>query len=181
MRNKNAIHLYELDDEGNKHYICNKACGITENKATYVKSKVTCKNCLAIMKKTQGYNKQVMPLKVTMKRGKEPLIFVDGVKYRPKKVTTKKIDGDIHDDEVIFEIATDETEDKLAFIKEQLKTKINVKDVLDEIVRPMTTAQVDKLYKILKEKKPKVTKQKGCLGLKIDGGKHNTAYLSIFD
>lgn len=171
---KDRMHL--LDNDGK--YACIKAFGIASNlRATTQENLVTCGNCKRILKKI-GYKKE---MRVSMKRGKEPLIFIDGVAYRPKKMTLTKIDGDVHDGEVIYEKVKEETEEKLDYIKEQLKSKVEIKDVLDEIMRPMTTNEINRIYKILKEKKPKITTQKGCLTLKIDGGKHNTAHISLYD
>lgn len=177
---RDRIHL--LDKDGK--YACIKACGkAPEDRATTNEKNVDCWNCLRKLNIKTGLNlpKTTNGHKVTMKRGKEPLIYIDNVAYRPKKMTQIKIDGDIHDDEVIYEVAKTETDDKLDFIRDQIKRKINTNDVLDEILRPMTTQQIDKMYKILKDKKPKITKQKGCLGIKIDGGKHNSAYIQVFE
>jgi len=172
--------MHILDTDG--RYACIKACGkATEGRATTDETQVTCGNCLRRIGKSDIPSPRFATHKVEMVRGKEPMILVDGVEYRAKKVTTKKMDGQVHDDKVIFEVAKEDTKDKLEFIKDKLRPSIDVADVLEEILRPMTTAEVNKIYKILKDKKPKVTKQKGCLGLKIDGGKHNTSYIQIFE
>ncbi len=42
---KKIIHFIDKD----RNYICNKACGITESKATRWISKITCKNCMRIL------------------------------------------------------------------------------------------------------------------------------------
>ena len=43
-------HAWILKD-GDVRYLCNQACGVTEQKKAYKKSEVTCKNCLKAIKK----------------------------------------------------------------------------------------------------------------------------------
>lgn len=47
---KKTIH-WTIMKMGRKHYICNQATSITEEKTTDYHSKVTCKNCLRILEK----------------------------------------------------------------------------------------------------------------------------------
>lgn len=45
MTKNKIIHLIITVGDDDR-YICNQACGITKEKSTYDKDKVTCKNCL---------------------------------------------------------------------------------------------------------------------------------------
>ncbi len=47
---RRMIH-FEIDEDGNKHYLCNQACATHPEKRTLDKEKVTCRNCLNKLKK----------------------------------------------------------------------------------------------------------------------------------
>ena len=44
------IHRVFLDDDDRLKYYCNQACEITDNKSTSDDKKVTCKNCIQIIR-----------------------------------------------------------------------------------------------------------------------------------
>lgn len=56
IKNPHIIH-YPLKGSGRLKYLCIQACGVTSEKLTAMKEKVTCKNCKRILKK-QGLKKK---------------------------------------------------------------------------------------------------------------------------
>lgn len=112
----------------------------------------------------------------------EQTIEVEGVKYRAKYEKFKKIDNVEHSAYVVYEeIIEKEQKKKLDFIKGKLIKKVPTDLVLREILKGMFSKDIDRLYNILKKKKPKIKKHDGCLGISIDGGKRNRMYLDIFE
>lgn len=106
----------------------------------------------------------------------------EGKMFRIKKATYKKIDGIVHQDKVIFEEIDEKKEqEKIDYIKKKLIDKVPTERILEEMLKEMPTTVITKLKKLLKEKKAKVKRQDGCLGLFIDGGKHNNMYLELYE
>lgn len=112
----------------------------------------------------------------------EKVLVIDGIKYTHKRTTYKKIDGIEHVDKELF-VRLDEKKlkEKTELIKEKLKDAIPKDKLIGQVVSKMSVSEVNRIHKIITTKKPKITRQDGCLGVKIDGGKRNTAYVEIFD
>ena len=120
------------------------------------------------------------PHKIIVKADSKTII-VDGKEYKQKSIKYKKIEGVQHQDAIIFEeINKKEHNKKLSFIKNNIKKAISKDDILVEILKGLSINEINRIFSILKTKKPKITKQKGCLGIKIDGGKNNFAYIELF-
>ena len=51
INNLHIKHRIFLDEDDKIKYYCNQACNTTDEKSTYKDNKVTCKNCLLIIKK----------------------------------------------------------------------------------------------------------------------------------
>jgi len=48
-----TIHLEFIDEDKDVHYLCNQACLTTASKRTTDKEKVTCLNCLRVIKRNE--------------------------------------------------------------------------------------------------------------------------------
>lgn len=111
--------------------------------------------------------------------------IIDGKKYKEKTQKYKKIDGIIHIEKVIFEEVDDkkeeEEEERIDFLKGKLKGGISKERVIEEVLNGLSTLQLKRMEKLIKEKNAKITRQDGCLGIKIDAGKHNNMYLQIYE
>ena len=53
MEKENKIHFIIRKKISGRRYICNQACAISKGKWTSEHSKVTCKNCLEILKQNR--------------------------------------------------------------------------------------------------------------------------------
>ena len=51
MNKKILLHRVFLDNDDKFKYYCNQAVNPTDNKSTYKDNKVTCKNCINIIKR----------------------------------------------------------------------------------------------------------------------------------
>jgi len=110
------------------------------------------------------------------------ILIVGDKMYKIKRVKVKKIDGIEHEDKIIFEpVQTKEYEKKMNDIIKCIEKAITKKDILKEIVKNMSLTEIDRIHKIITTKRPKIKKQEGCLGVLIDGGKHNKVYIELFD
>jgi hypothetical protein len=106
---------------------------------------------------------------------------IDGITYKERRATFKKIDGQGHIDKVIFEpVDMCEIEEQSRFVSDKLKEGISKERIVEEIIKGMNMSQIAKLYKLLKGG-AKVKRQDGCLGILVDGGKRKKAYIQIFD
>lgn len=114
-------------------------------------------------------------------RPDQNVIEVEGKKYRQKKTKYKMVDGVEHIDKIILEEVDEKDQlEKIGFITSKLADKIPPHRIVEEIIKALPTNQLNRIFKILK-KGAKIKRQDGCLGLKIDGEKYNTAYINIFD
>ncbi len=120
-------------------------------------------------------------LQIKYLSGKNIMEF-DGKKFRPKSIKNKKIDGVEHSDyEIWEEISDTEYEKYIDIIKRKIISKIPKVRIVEEILKGYSVDVLKKISKQLIEKKAKVSRQDGCLGLKIDGGKYNSSYIEVFD
>ncbi len=128
-----------------------------------------------------------MPKKQSVYLTHDGILTIDGKEYIGSIAKTKKIDGIEHIDKQLFtEFNREEYEKKINFIAKRIKDSLEKDEVIKELVKKRALNEIDRLYKIMKEdkkQKKKITKQKGCLGLKIGTGKHKTggAYLELID
>ena len=117
----------------------------------------------------------------------EGILVIDGKEYIESIAKKKKIDGIEHLDKQLFsEFNRKECEKKIDFIVKKIKASLNKDELIKELIKKKALNEIDSLYKVLKEKKErkkKITKQEGCLGLKIGTGKPKTggAYLQLID
>jgi len=115
-------------------------------------------------------------------RPDQNIMEYNGKKFNFKVIKYKKIDGIEHEAAHIFE-EIDEVEynRKLEDIKSKLYSKVNKERILDEVMKGLSTKVIDRIYKQLQDKKTKVKRHDGCLGLLIDGGKRNKSYIQLYD
>ncbi len=108
-------------------------------------------------------------------------IEVDGVEYRPKKAKYQKTDGIEHIECLIYEEVDDkEYKTKIDFIKKKLKNKLSAERIVEEVVKDLPIPKINKIYNLLKDKKTKIKRHDGCLGLHIKN-KKKKAYIELFD
>lgn len=104
----------------------------------------------------------------------------NGMVFKQKTTKYKKIDGIEHIDKIIYEeIDIKALNKKCDYIKNKLVSKVPPHRIVEEMIKGMDTKEINRIHKLLKGG-AKVKRQDGCLGIKIDGGKHNNAYLQIF-
>ncbi len=117
----------------------------------------------------------------------EGILVVNGKEYVESIQRMKKMDGIEHTDKQLFkEFDRKGYKKKIAFISERIKEALDKDQLIRELVKKKCLFEIDNLYKILKEdkkEKKKITKQEGCIGLKIGTGKSKTggAYLELID
>ncbi len=115
------------------------------------------------------------------------VLVVNGKEYIESRMMGKKIDGIEHLDKVTYkEFKRKETEKKVSFIVDKIKKTVSKEELLKELLLKRAINEIDKLYDVLqpiKSKPKKITKQNGCLGIKIGSGKPKTGgrYLSLID
>jgi len=115
------------------------------------------------------------------------ILVINGKEYVESIQRNKKIDGIEHLDKQLFkEFDRKGFEKKISFISERIRETLDKDQLIRELVKKKGLSEIDNLYKILKEdskKKKKITKQEGCLGVKIGTGKSKTggAYLELID
>ena len=110
----------------------------------------------------------------------EKSMIINDTTYKRKTEKYKKIDGIEHIDYVIYEeVDTSKYNKKLDFIKNKLKSSITKERIIEEILKEMSTKEIDRIHRLL-NKGATVKRQDGCLGIKIDGGKRNSAYIELF-
>ena len=113
------------------------------------------------------------------------ILMVNGKAYLGSQTRYKKIDGIEHVDKQLFvEFNKEDFEKKVSFIVDKIRGSVDKEELIKEVIQKKAYKEITSLYKILsgKEKK-KISKQNGCLGLKIGTGKHKTggAYLELVD
>lgn len=107
------------------------------------------------------------------------VLVVNGKEYIPSRLKYKKIDGIEHTDRTTFqEFNRKEIKKKISFIVDKIKKTVSKEELLKELLQKQALSEIDKLYNVLqptKSKKPKkITKQEGCIGIKIGSGKPKT-------
>ena len=107
------------------------------------------------------------------------ILVVNGKEYIPSRVKYKKIDGIEHTDKITYmEFKRKEIKKKISFIVDKIKKTVSKEELLKELLQKQALSEIDKLYNVLQptksEKPKKITKQEGCIGIKIGSGKPNT-------
>jgi len=114
------------------------------------------------------------------------ILVIDGKEYVESIVKQKDIDGIKHIDKQLYcEFDRKGYEEKMDFIVEKIEDSLDKTEIIKELIKKRALNEIDNLYKTLREGEPKkkITKQEGCIGLKIGTGKPKTggAYLQLVD
>ncbi len=122
-----------------------------------------------------------------MKSKKDPEVYmdstgvliIDGQHYIQSLDKMKKIDGIEHIDRTLMrKFDLKGFEDKADYIAKRIMYCLDKKQLVKEIIEKKGVLEVEKLYKVLKgdekSKKKKITRQDGCVGIKIGTGKQKT-------
>ena len=120
-------------------------------------------------------------LQIKVMSGKTIMEF-EGKKFRPKSIKSKKVDGIEHDDYEIWEEITDkEYQKNIEIIKKRIINKIPKERIVEEALKKYSVDALRKMAKQITTKNAKAKRQDGCLGIKLDGGKHNSSYIELYD
>lgn len=116
----------------------------------------------------------------------DEVLVVNGKEYLTSRTLIKKIDGIEHTDKITFkEFDRDAFNKKIDLIAEKISGSLTKEELLKELLKKQPFIEINKLYEILsKTKKPKkITKQGGCIGIKIGSGKPKTGgrYIQLID
>ena len=119
----------------------------------------------------------------------DEVLVVNGKEYLMGKALLKKIDGIEHlDKQRVREFNRDDFNKKIELIAEKISGSLTKEELLKELLKKQPPIEIDKLYKLLsgpksKSKPKKITKQEGCLGIKIGTGKPKTGgrYIQLID
>ncbi len=117
----------------------------------------------------------------------DEVMVVNGKEYLIGRQVMKKIDGIDHVDKICLkEFDREDFNKKVELIAEKISGSLTKEELLKELLKKQTPLEIDKLYNVLsvKSKKPKkLTKQDGCIGIKIGSGKPKTGgrYLQLID
>lgn len=116
----------------------------------------------------------------------DDILVVNGKEYIGSRTMTKKIDGIEHTDKFTFkEFNRKELNKKIDLIAEKISGSVTKEELLKELLKKQAPNEIDKLYKVLsvKSKPKKITKQEGCIGIKIGTGKPKTGgrYFQLID
>ncbi len=107
------------------------------------------------------------------------VLVVNGKEYIPNKDSIKKIDGIKHIDKTTYrEFNRKELDEKISFIVKKIEGAVSKEELLKELLQKQATNEIGKLYDVLQptksKKLKKITKQDGCIGIKIGSGKPKT-------
>jgi hypothetical protein len=108
------------------------------------------------------------------------MLEIDGVFYREKRVTLKKIGQTTHVDKVFFKrVDKDDQDFKMRQIVSKIKDSIPQVRIAEEVVKKMNVDEVERVHNLIFKKKAKIRRQDGCLGIEI-GSKKKTAYIEVY-
>ncbi len=112
----------------------------------------------------------------------ENILEFKGKRFRPKLIKYKKIDGEEHEDYEIWEEIDDKEYKKhIEIIKKKIIDKIPKERIVEEALKKYSINALKIMSNRIMERKVKVKKQDGCLGIKLDGGKYNSSYIELYD
>lgn len=107
---------------------------------------------------------------------------IDGKKFRPISHKSKMIDGIEHDDyEIWEEVDEKEYQKYIDTIKKKILNKIPKERIIEEALSKYSVGALKRIAKQIEDKKAIAKRQDGCLGIKIDGGKYNSSYISLYE
>ena len=116
------------------------------------------------------------------------ILIIDGQHYIQSVDKKKKIDGIEHTDKTLMrKFDLKGFEDKADYIAKRIMYCLSKKQLIKEIIERKGVIEVEKLYKVLKgdekSKKKRITRQEGCIGIKIGTGKEKTGgfYFQLID
>jgi len=116
------------------------------------------------------------------------VLIINGQSYVPSIERIKDVDGIKHVDKTLvrkFDIKAFES--KANYIAMRIMDSLDKKQLIKELLEKKGISEVEKLYSVLKgdEKlnKKKITKQNGCVGIKVGTGKQKTGgyYLQLIE
>ena len=120
-------------------------------------------------------------LQIKILSGKNIMEF-QGKRFRPKSIKHKKIAGEEHEYyEIWEEISDKEYKKHIDIIKKKIINKIPKERIVEEVLKRYSLEALKKIARQVTGKKVKITRQDGCLGIKIDGGKYNSSYIELYD
>ena len=132
-------------------------------------------------------------LRITMKKDEvymadDGMMVVNGQEYIATITKKKMIDGIEHEDKTIFKkFDRKDFNKKVNLIIDKIKHTLTKEELIAELIKKKGIFEVDRLYEVLKttkeKKKPKITKQDGCIGIKVGSGKPKTGgrYFQLID
>ena len=104
-------------------------------------------------------------------------IIVDGKEYVLDKVTTKKIDGIVHKDKIIYKPFNEKEEfnKNRDIVVKAIGTKVSAKDLIEELIKDVQPKTMKRLAKRVLDGKP-IKRHYGCIGIKI-----GDAYIQLIE
>ncbi|HUS49800.1 MAG TPA: hypothetical protein VMZ91_06525 [Candidatus Paceibacterota bacterium] len=116
------------------------------------------------------------------------ILTINNQEYLGSITRKKMIDGIEHDGKTIFKkFDRKDFDKKVSLIVDKIKNTVTKEELIEELIIKQGTSEIDRLYDVLKsakgKKKQKITKQDGCIGIKIGSGKPKTGgrYLQLID
>ena len=114
----------------------------------------------------------------------DSILTVNGQEYIGSITKKKIIDGIEHEGKTIFKkFDRKDFNKKVDLIVNKIKHTLTKEELIKELINKQAIIDIDKLYNLLKQtkKKSKITKQDGCIGIKIGSGKPGTGgrYLQL--
>ena len=99
-------------------------------------------------------------------------IIIGDKRYIIGKAKYKIVDGIRHIDRYeLEEVKLSDYDNVLDEIVKRVKNKVSIEKVLKEAFKKLAVNEREKLLKLLKSKKAKISEQEGCYGIVV-GGKH---------
>lgn len=140
---------------------------------------------------------KVSCIKVTMNEKKKKvdvylssdgMVTVNGQEYIGTITKKKMVDGIEHEDKTIFKkFDRKDFNKKVSLIVDKIKHTLTKEELIKELIKKREIFEIDRLYEVLRstkgKKKPKITKQDGCIGIKVGSGKPKTGgrYFQLID
>ncbi len=113
------------------------------------------------------------------------VLVINDQEYVQSITKKKKIDGIEHEGITLFrKFDKKGFNKKVELIVDKIKDSMTKEELVKELIKKQAIDDIDKLYEILKsKKKPKITKQDGCIGIKIGSGKPKTGgrYIQLIE
>lgn len=108
-----------------------------------------------------------MVKKIIAKAESQNIIEVDGEKYILDTCTSKKIDGVVHGDKLIYKkFDEEEYTNNLQTVVDAIKNKVSKEHLLNQLLKDLDAKTLRRLVKRINSGKS-IERQDGCLGFKI--------------